>query len=991
MSVVKKKICERFEPQAWRKVLCKNCFKTQEDHNQLRIQAQKTAESQNLSEQPLPDDPYQRNIIRNCISAPSTRPKLSHSVSVENFLNKNPFTNPTRRSVSPTLSPPTPLPKSINVDKTSGQPKLLNTTNKTPLTFNDNNSSKTFEPNKPIASAKAPTATGSKTSALLAKFSTNDTKSQEDSVKNIDKSNSKISKNVNDSNVTQPNVMSDNKLFSNNDKSEIKSRHENENALRKSCLGDKGNSDKDTKTKTEFAESVDKKQHKKNNEINIKNNNVYKTPTAANNNNNTQAKDVSSSKAFERECGKRENEKVEREKVENILHKLSEGDDNTSGKSDSNNRNLNNNINVENNHIASHNVKNNKFSIDGNQTNAYSAENSFLKIEHGGLNKQDGGSQLINNFGDLEDNYNLENKKGNNNGNNFIANNESTNYNSTALNNNDITNSQSQIINNNNNYNNFQHNTNQNFHNTTAPNFISDQNLVNFNQCPENFVIYANQSNGQPIPSNLIQNNPNYTQNNSPNFIDPKNLFSSFPNNFQNQNINNFNCNNNAFNNNFSYANNKNPEHIVEEQPPPSAQFFYDGTQAGYNLNRNQFQNNNNNNNINFQNHLRQNNQFNNSNNCNNHIENNSYSGNQNFDDNNNYSYDQPAYNDHSEFNNGLTQQQLLENNFKNNQNDERLENFLKSQRLILDDPNFEDSLLLEKGCEDMSSYDYLRSDTILEGKRLLLESLRERNINLEMNNQKLEREKIALNEILTSKKKDYERMKEHLNAAINDLEFQVQRLQADKGRLIDKLQLPESERSSLAAEENIIAELKRKLNEYEYRFEELESENEDLKQEIKDLQLEMTELHDQFREEETIEFRELQKELESAAKNCRILQFKMKKAERHSEQMEIDKGALEEKLKHFEMYSLGTDDRRKTRALEEEIKFLKDSNNRLHKEIEHLEDRRRKGAEELDRSKNALNDADSKRLCLQNEVDNMKHEVVVFVISYGFEQINFK
>ena len=62
-----------------------------------------------------------------------------------------------------------------------------------------------------------------------------------------------------------------------------------------------------------------------------------------------------------------------------------------------------------------------------------------------------------------------------------------------------------------------------------------------------------------------------------------------------------------------------------------------------------------------------------------------------------------------------------------------------------------------------------------------------------------------------------------------------------------------------------------------------------------------MDEMHDQFREDEAIEFRELQKELEATAKNCRILQFKLRKAERRSEQAEQEKIQVEERLRQKE------------------------------------------------------------------------------------------
>ena len=149
----------------------------------------------------------------------------------------------------------------------------------------------------------------------------------------------------------------------------------------------------------------------------------------------------------------------------------------------------------------------------------------------------------------------------------------------------------------------------------------------------------------------------------------------------------------------------------------------------------------------------------------------------------------------------------------------------------------------------NMSSYEYVRSDAMLEGKRLLLESLREKVSILEDQCQRLEREKCALGDLLTAKKSDYEQMKEHFNDALSSLEEEVQRLHSEKVRLLDKLQLPESERASLAAEENEIADLKRKLEEYENRFADVVGENDDLRQEVRDLQLEMAEMHDQFRE----------------------------------------------------------------------------------------------------------------------------------------------
>jgi len=91
----------------------------------------------------------------------------------------------------------------------------------------------------------------------------------------------------------------------------------------------------------------------------------------------------------------------------------------------------------------------------------------------------------------------------------------------------------------------------------------------------------------------------------------------------------------------------------------------------------------------------------------------------------------------------------------------------------------------------------------------------------------------LALSDLLVSKKSDYDRMKTHCSDTISELEDEVQRLKSEKARLLDRLQLPESERASLAAEENEIAELKRRLDDYEVRYGDAVAENEDLQQEV--------------------------------------------------------------------------------------------------------------------------------------------------------------
>ena len=69
-------------------------------------------------------------------------------------------------------------------------------------------------------------------------------------------------------------------------------------------------------------------------------------------------------------------------------------------------------------------------------------------------------------------------------------------------------------------------------------------------------------------------------------------------------------------------------------------------------------------------------------------------------------------------------------------------------------------------------------------------------------------------------------------------------------------------------------------------QVEDLREENMELREQLGDLRREMDEMYDTFRENELDEFRELQRELDLTAKNCRVLQFKLRKAERRADQV---------------------------------------------------------------------------------------------------------
>lgn len=123
--------------------------------------------------------------------------------------------------------------------------------------------------------------------------------------------------------------------------------------------------------------------------------------------------------------------------------------------------------------------------------------------------------------------------------------------------------------------------------------------------------------------------------------------------------------------------------------------------------------------------------------------------------------------------------------------------------------------------------------------------------------------------------------------------------------------------------------------------------------------------MQDNYREEEIEEFRELQRELEQNAKNCRVLQFKLRKSERQREQVLAEKEVLAMKLDEKklegeeEVEEVESDDAlsvsngaasesavsvhagSRTRELESELRIAKEVSVRLHNELETAEDKR--------------------------------------------------
>ncbi|GAA6229091.1 protein SOGA3-like isoform X5 [Lates japonicus] len=139
--------------------------------------------------------------------------------------------------------------------------------------------------------------------------------------------------------------------------------------------------------------------------------------------------------------------------------------------------------------------------------------------------------------------------------------------------------------------------------------------------------------------------------------------------------------------------------------------------------------------------------------------------------------------------------------------------------------------------------------------------------------------------------------------------------------------------------------------------IERLEDENEDLKNEIEEMRAEMDEMRDTFYEEDACQLQDMRRELERANKNCRILQYRLKKAER----------------KRLRFAESGQVDGELLRSLEQDLKVAKDVSVRLHHELENVEEKRTKTEEENEKLRQQLIEVEVTKQALQNELEKAK------------------
>ena len=174
----------------------------------------------------------------------------------------------------------------------------------------------------------------------------------------------------------------------------------------------------------------------------------------------------------------------------------------------------------------------------------------------------------------------------------------------------------------------------------------------------------------------------------------------------------------------------------------------------------------------------------------------------------------------------------------------------------------------------------------------------------------------------------------------IREQERAVSKLETEKKGLSLRTKELETqlERRPIASETNkTITELQTKLKYFEKKSADLEKENNDLNSNVQNLEQEMEEVQDNFREDEVDEYRHLKRDLETASKNCRVLQFKLKKAEKSIIDLSSEKSDMEQKIKTSAGGSGALDNLSKIRQLEKDLDNKNQLNSRLEQQIKEL------------------------------------------------------
>ncbi|XP_056149758.1 microtubule cross-linking factor 1 [Lampris incognitus] len=118
-----------------------------------------------------------------------------------------------------------------------------------------------------------------------------------------------------------------------------------------------------------------------------------------------------------------------------------------------------------------------------------------------------------------------------------------------------------------------------------------------------------------------------------------------------------------------------------------------------------------------------------------------------------------------------------------------------------------------------------------------------------------------------------------------------------------------------------------------------------------------MEEVRDSYLEEEVYQLQELRRELDRSNKNCRILQYRLRKAEQKS----------------LRVAQTGHVDGELLRNLEQDLKVAKDVSVRLHNELESVEDKRSRAEDENELLRQKIIEVEISKQALHNELERAK------------------
>ena len=215
--------------------------------------------------------------------------------------------------------------------------------------------------------------------------------------------------------------------------------------------------------------------------------------------------------------------------------------------------------------------------------------------------------------------------------------------------------------------------------------------------------------------------------------------------------------------------------------------------------------------------------------------------------------------------------------------------------------------------------------------------------------------------------------------------------METENSNLIERIKIAQAKcdgNTAMELKEAHIDELKHlqeRLAMGENIVEELRDDNDNLKQEILDLKGEMEEMYDTFRDQEAEEFRDVQREMEMHAKNCRVLSFKLRKYERLNDQLEAEKENCEDKLRMLQNQISDGDTRAHIRDIEDELRLAKEVSVRLHDELDILEEKKCKSEDENHQLTQILEQSDKKQFRLEMEVDKLRDQVRKITLCCNF------